>query len=88
MPDSILVFTQNLKLKSLEKCMPFLNKGSNTIFVTTQFLFENERKYLSSLFSNCVFKTFVDFLTDKNMAYCDKKLMYRKKWSILIMRKE
>lgn len=67
----IFVFTQNLKINSFEK---FSHLGGNdNVFITTHFLFENERTYLSNLFPNCEFKTFADFLTDEEMADCDIK---------------
>ena len=47
---NIYLFTQNLKLKSFEKFASLLNKADKNIFLTTQYLFDNEREYIEKLF--------------------------------------
>lgn len=69
---NIFVFTQNLVLKSISKYAYLSNKKDDkTIFITTHYLFENERQFLRQYFNSCEFKTFADFLTDEEMAKCD-----------------
>lgn len=65
---TIVVFTQNLKISSLAKC----GKLEEVLFVTTHSLFENEKEYINKIFGECDFRTFADFLSDKEMAKCDK----------------
>lgn len=68
---SIIVFSQNLKLESFRKISLREKKENKIIFLTTHFLFENERKYLTELFFDVEFYTFADFLTDEEMEECD-----------------
>lgn len=68
---NIYVFTQNLILESLRKYQNLSGDSDKNAFITTHFLFENEREFISSLFPNCVFKCFADFLTDEEMGKCD-----------------
>ena len=67
---SIFVFSQNVKLDSIEK-YAYLSDEYN-IIVTTQYLFENEKEYLNLHFNECKFFTFSDFLSDKEMAEIDE----------------
>ena len=69
--SNIFVFSQNLILDSLKKHTGMPRKGRLYLFVTTHFLFENERSRLISLFGRCRFHTFADFLSDAEMAECD-----------------
>lgn len=50
---AIFVFSQNVKLDSLKKYVDL--KEDKNIIITTHFLFENERKFLESLFINIDF---------------------------------
>lgn len=68
---SVFVFSQNLKLDSL-KVYSSLGESQNEV-ITTHFLFENERELLNSIFTNCTFHTFADYLTDSEMAEIDEK---------------
>lgn len=68
---SIIIFTQNLKMESLKIFRDKIVSDEKNVFLTTHFLFENERLYISSLFPNCVFVDFADCLTDAEMASCD-----------------
>lgn len=67
----IIIFTQNLKLESLQRFADFIASKEENVFLTTHFLFENERAYISKFFPNCTFVSFADFLTDSDMAKCD-----------------
>lgn len=66
---SIFVFSQNVKLDSLKKYIDL--KENKNFIITTQFLFENERKILKCMFGNIDFYTFADFLSDKEMEKID-----------------
>ena len=66
---AIFVFSQNVKLDSLKKYVDL--KEDKNIIITTHFLFENERKFLESLFINIDFYTFADFLSDTEMEKID-----------------
>lgn len=68
---TVIIFTQNLKLESLKKFRDVVASDDKNVFVTSHFLFENEREYLSELFNNCIFVNFADYLTDEEMAKCD-----------------
>lgn len=68
---NIVVFTQNVILKSLEKLAGNINSSSETVFVSTQMLFDYERRYLETLFGKCTFLKFADFLTDEENEKCD-----------------
>lgn len=70
--SNIFVFSQNLKLNSLERYTALPRYGRLYVFVTTHCLFENEKAYLTSLFGRCRFHTFADFLSDSEMADCDR----------------
>lgn len=76
---NVFVFSQNLILDSLKEYSALSNKDRDTtIFVTTHFLFENERIFLSQQFNHCIFKTFADFLTDQEMEQCDTEAFVSK----------
>ena len=66
--DTVYVISQNLKLDSLRRHQ---NKKGANVFVSTNFLFENERAIIGKLFSNVEFITFADCLSDEEMARCD-----------------
>lgn len=68
---TIVIFSQNLKLESLRHLMKEIIVEDGVCFLTTHFLFENERVFLREIFVNCEFKTFADFLTDSEMSLCD-----------------
>lgn len=67
----IYILTQNVKLESLTKYKGLSGPGDVSVFVSTNFLFENERAYLTGLFGSCVFKTFADYLSDEEMQAID-----------------
>lgn len=43
----------------------------NQLFLTTHYLYENERAQIDSMFSESTYKTFADFLSDEEMAIID-----------------
>ena len=46
---SVFVFNQNVKIKSLRKCVGLASKTN--LFLTTHYLYENERAQIDSMFS-------------------------------------
>lgn len=68
---TIIVFSQNLIIKSIKPHMKQIRVEDGVIFLTTHLLFENEQKYLVSLFNKCEFFSFSDFLLDEEMEACD-----------------
>lgn len=71
--DNIVLISQNVKLSSLNKLKPILAGESEVTFLSTQFLFENERKLIDNIFGlKCKYLTFADLLTDKERETCDK----------------
>lgn len=69
--DNIIVLTQNLKLESIAKLKSEL-AGSETLILSTQFIFENEAKLINEqLGVRCTYKNFSDILTDADWDYCD-----------------
>lgn len=70
---SIIVFSQNLKLDSLEPVVHKI-KSEKVLFVTTQLLFDFERRKIERFFKKPAavrYLTFADFLTDAQMEACD-----------------
>ena len=68
---NIFIFTQNLILDSLKRFQSLSSNNDTNVFLTTHYLFENERAFIASIFPNCIFKDFADYLTDKEMEECD-----------------
>lgn len=68
---NIIVFTQNVKMANFVELAKKIKKLEKTVFITTQFLFANEKEYLRSIFNDVEFYCFADFLTDQEMAWCD-----------------
>jgi len=69
---NIFLFTQNVKLESFEKFKMLGEDVDKNIFLTTHLLFDNEKEYLESLFLNCQYINFADFLSDDEMQACDE----------------
>lgn len=70
--DNIVVITQNVKLESLSKLRTYIERGSETLVFSTQFVFENEVPVIEqALDSKCTFLSFGDFLTDRDYEACD-----------------
>lgn len=73
MNDNVVLISQNVKLDSLGRLKAVMNGASGITIVSTQFLFENERELIDSLFGvNCEYLTFADLLTDSEREACDK----------------
>lgn len=71
--DNIVVISQNVKLSSLDRLVPILHEETEITFVSTQFLFENERELIDNIFNvKCNYLTFSDLLSDKEREDCDK----------------
>ncbi len=70
MPN-IFVFSKNLKLSSFSLIANQFKKADSNIFITTHFLFQNEREELDSMVNNTSYYTFSDFLTDEAAKNCD-----------------
>lgn len=69
--DNIIVLTQNLKLESIGTLKSEL-MGSETLILSTQFIFENEAMLINELLGvKCTYKNFSDILTDSDCEYCD-----------------
>lgn len=66
---NIFVFTQNVCLESLKQYQ-YLS-GEQNVFITTHMLFVNEKGYLETVFGECTFLKFADFLSDEEMESCD-----------------
>lgn len=70
--DNIIVITQNVKIPSLAVLRKFLKNGTETLVVSTQFIFENEAEQIrEAIGTNCVFKNFSDLLSDADWDRCD-----------------
>lgn len=80
---TIVLFSQNLKLESLKSRVKEITVEDGVCFLTTHFLFENERDFLKNIFGDCEFKTFADFLTDSEMALCDTQAYSSKEMDYL-----
>lgn len=68
---NIFLFTQNVLIKSICKYCNLTCEGDENIFITTHYLFENEKEIIKNCFNNVEFYCFADFLTDAEMAACD-----------------
>lgn len=70
--DNIVLISQNVILPSLERIKPILEGETEITFLSTQFLFENERELIKHLFGvECSFLTFSDLLSDSERGECD-----------------
>lgn len=71
--ENIIIISQNVKLPSLVKLKSILEGEKEITVLSTQFLFENERELIDTLFNvHCKYLTFADILTDKEREACDK----------------
>ena len=72
--DNIVLISQNVKLPSLDRVKPVLDGEKEITFLSTQFLFENERELIDKIFGvSCKYLTFADLLTDEERERCDKE---------------
>ena len=71
--DNIIVLNQNVKLPSLLCLSEIVKPDSETMILSTQFIFENEAEQINRLLDcNCVYKCFADVLSDTECEACDK----------------
>lgn len=71
--ENIIVLTQNVKLPSLSRLTDIVKPGSETMILSTQFIFENEAEQIDGIFqTKCVYKNFADILTDAERQKCDE----------------
>lgn len=82
----IFLFSQNVKLSSFEKLKQYIYNSDELIFLTTHFLFDSERKYITQLFSDnkITFVKFADFLSDEENKLCDESSYNEKQKSVSI----
>lgn len=72
--DNIVVISQNVKLASLSKVRPYMDLRGDTLFVTTQFIFDNEREEIfQALGQKCEIIDFSEILNDTEREECDKE---------------
>lgn len=71
--NTTIVFSQNLILESLQNILDKMRAEGTVVFITTHYLFENERRFLTALFDNCIFHSFSDYITDDEMEACDNR---------------
>lgn len=71
--DNIIVLNQNVKLQSLSRLTEMVAPGSETMILSSQFIFENEAEIIDSILSTkCIYKNFSDILTDAECQKCDE----------------
>lgn len=71
--DNIIVLNQNVKLPSLMQLRDVVKSGSETMVLSTQFIYENEAEQINKFLDcNCIYKCFADILTDAECEVCDK----------------
>lgn len=71
--DNVIVLNQNLKLDSLVRLHHLIEPQSDTIILSTQFVFENEIELIDSLLNcKCRYINFSDILTDAEREQCDR----------------
>lgn len=72
--ENIIVINQNVKLASLALLTDIIKSGSETMILSTQFIFENEADVIDSVLKcKCVYKNFGDILTDSERENIDKE---------------
>ncbi|MEQ2541896.1 hypothetical protein WMO27_11185 [Lachnospiraceae bacterium CLA-AA-H183] len=69
--SNIIIFSQNVVLRLMDKYLKFIDAKEKLIFITPHMLLENEKAYLEKQFKNCEFYKFADFLSDKDNEECD-----------------
>ena len=71
--DNIIVLNQNVKLQSLANLKDIVQQGSNTLILSTQYIFENESMLIDSVLGcKCYYLNFSEILTDAEREKCDK----------------
>lgn len=70
--DNIIVITQNLVLSSIKELASRIKPHSETLIVSTQYLYDNERELIDSLLGcKCHYMDFADLITDEEGEKCD-----------------
>lgn len=69
--EKLFLFSQNLKLESIEKLNKYWTKNDDIILLTTHHLFENEIEYLRKIFVSFKYLTFSMFLSDSEQENID-----------------
>ena len=70
--DNIIVITQNLVLSSLKELTDKIAPKSETLVVSTQLMYDNERELIDSLLGcKCRYIDFSDLITDEEGEQCD-----------------
>lgn len=70
--DNIIVITQNLVLSSLKELTDKIAPNSETLVVSTQYVYDNERELIDSLLGcKCRYIDFSDLITDEEGEQCD-----------------
>ncbi len=78
--NNIVIISQNVKLKSLERLKDILDGETEITFLSTQLLFENERDLIDTILGvSCKYLTFADLLTDEEREKCDRDAFNPKK---------
>ncbi len=67
----LIVFTQKTKLDSFENISKRIQTDKKTVMLTSHELFENEKRYLNSIFSDLEFVSFGELLTDHENELID-----------------
>ena len=72
--DNIIVISQNVKLESLRLLRNKIKRGSESVVLSTQFIFDNEKTVVREMLgTNCVFLNFSDLMTDSDGEKCDSE---------------
>ena len=70
--DNIVVITQNLVLSSITDLANRIKPNSETLIVSTQYVYDNERALIESLLGcKCHYIDFADLITDEEGEKCD-----------------
>ncbi len=71
--DNIIIISQNVKLPSLSKIRHYIKTDGNTLLVSTQLIFANEREIITkALGTKTEFVDFSELLNDAEREACDK----------------
>lgn len=72
--DNIIVISQNVKLESLHLLREYIKADSESIVISTQYIFDNEASVIKEqLGTACTFMCFADFMNDADGERCDKE---------------
>lgn len=72
MKTAVVVFSTHLKLDSISVLKNEVNECERIVFVTPQYVFDNEREIISNIFDKCLeYVCFADLMTDEDGAKCD-----------------